>query len=132
MYSWWDESHENKGDGSAGKSKKKVAEAVVKEEVITYSGSKIVRLADKLGNAIEKKNKAGCEKWSVKAPFKGQEYRDKMMSCKAKASIKGLQGSATFAKKLSAHCKDKECLKTIQSYLIDIKSEITNQQRYVK
>jgi len=121
----------NRGKVKA-KNQGKVAEAVIKEEAIKYSGSKITKLANQYGKAIEKKGRAGCEKWSVKAPFKGQEYRDKMMSCKAKADIKGLQASATFAKKLSAHCKDKKCLKTIQSYLIDIKSEITNQQRYVK
>jgi len=131
MFSWWNESLESKGDGSSIKSKKKVTEAIT-EEVIKYSGSKITKLADQYGKAIEKKGRAGCEKWSVKAPFKGQEYRDKMMSCKAIADIKGLQASAAYAKKLSAHCKDKKCLKVIQSYLIDIKSEISNQQTYVK
>jgi len=54
------------------------------------------------------------------------------MSCKAKAAIKGLQASATYARKLSAHCTDRDCKKKIQSYLIDIKDEIRDNQSYVK
>ena len=107
-------------------------EEAIEEKAITYSGSKIIKLANQYGKAIEKKLKAGCEKWSVKAPFKGQEYRDKMMSCKAKASIKGLQASAAYVRKLSAHCKDLDCKKKIQSYLIDVKDDISDQSSYVK
>lgn len=121
----------NRGKVKA-KNQGKVAEAVVKEEAITYSGTKIISLSKQYGKAIEKKHRAGCEKWSVKAPFKGQEYRDKMMSCKAKASIKGLQGSATFAKKLSAHCNGRTCKRALLNYFEDIKDEIKDNQRYVK
>ncbi len=112
--------------------KKKVAESIITEEPITYNGTKIVRLANKLGNAIEKKHKAGCEKWSVKAPFKGQEYRDKMMACKAAASIKGLQASAAYAKKLSGHCSGRTCKRTILNYLEDVKDGIKDNQTYIK
>lgn len=55
-----------------------------------------------------------------------------MMSCKAKAAIKGLQGSATFAKKLSAHCDGKTCKRAIMNYLEDIKDAIVDNKRYVK
>jgi hypothetical protein len=55
-----------------------------------------------------------------------------MMACKAKAAIKGLQASATYARKLSAHCDGIDCKKKIQSYLIDVKDDIQDNQRYIK
>ncbi len=104
----------------------------LEEKAITYSGSKVIKLAKQYGKAIEKKLRTGCEKWSVKAPFKGQEYRDKMMACKAKAAIKGLQSSASYAGKLSGQCPDLDCKKKIQNYLIDVRDEIKDNQSYVK
>jgi len=113
--------------------KKKVDSKVIKEEIIKYTGAQIVKLARQHGNTVKKQLKAGCEKWSIKAPFKGQEYRDKMMSCKAKASIKGLNASGMYAKKLLSHCKDGlKCKKDISNFLIDLKGEIKDNQRYVK
>ena len=106
------------------------------EEPIKYSISKIIAMAKKHGNMIEKQAKAGCEKWSVKAPFKGQEYRDKMLACKAAAAIKGLNASAAFAKKLTPHCKEQgygnKCKKGIYGFLVDVKDDIKDNQSYLK
>lgn len=110
-----------------GSDKKKV----IKEEAISYSGSKIINLASQYGRSIEMKERAGCEKWSVKAPFKGQDYRNKMLSCKAKATIKGINAKAQFAKKLMNHCKDINCKKKLQSYFIDLKDDLADNKSYL-
>jgi len=56
-----------------------------------------------------------------------------MMSCKAKAAIKGLNASAMYAKKLMPHCSSgKDCKKNIYAFLVDLKSEIKDNQSYVK
>jgi len=113
-------------------------EKKVTEAAITYEPRDIISMAKKHGKLIEKKGRAGCEKWSVKAPFKGQEYRDKMMACKAKAAIVGLNASAAYARKLSSHCKSNNpkiynsCKKMIMNYLIDVKADIKDNQSYLK
>jgi len=84
-----------------------------------------------MARAVEQRGKAGCEKWTVKAPFKSKDYKHKMMACKAKAAIKGLQTAAAFIKKSAGGCKDKKCQKGLQAELIDIASEIKNQQSYL-
>ena len=93
-------------------------------------------MAKQHGNLVEKQARAGCEKWSVKAPFKGQKYRDAMMSCKAKAAIKGLQASIAYAKKLESHCTHEgygqKCKKAIYGFMVDVKREIEDNKTYVK
>ncbi|MHA1868763.1 MAG: hypothetical protein ACTSXD_12025 [Candidatus Heimdallarchaeaceae archaeon] len=103
----------------------------LQEKPITYSGTKIVNLARMYGNAVEKREKAGCEKWSVKAPFKGQEYRDKMMGCKARAAIKGYMASAKYAQNLSKNCKNDKCKQLVTQYLNDLKDAIEEEKSYL-
>ncbi len=104
----------------------------LQEKPIIYSGTKIVALAKAHGNTIEKKQKMGCEKWSVKAPFKGQKYRDKMVACKAKAAIQGLQASGKYAQALGRKCADARCKKAVANFLIDVKDEIKDNKYYLK
>lgn len=93
-------------------------------------------MAKQHGKTIEKQAKAGCEKWSIKTPFKSQEYKNKMLACKAKASIKGLQASAAYAKNLMPHCKEQGagnlCKKEIYAFLVDINDEIKDNRSYIK
>jgi hypothetical protein len=107
---------------------------LTKEEAIAYSASKIIAMARKQGSLIEKQGKAGCEKWKVTTPFKGQEFKNKMMACKAAAAIKGLNSSAAYAKKLAGHCSDDpaSCKKAIYAFMVDIKDEIKDNQSYLK
>ena len=93
-------------------------------------------MAKKHGKLIEKQARAGCEKWSLKAPFKSMAYKRNMMACKAKAAIKGLNASAGMAKKLSSHCsaddpmRQNDCKKKIFGFLTDIKDDIKEEQAY--
>lgn len=101
------------------------------EAPIQYSASKIISMAKAHGTTVENQAKAGCEKWSIKAPFKSTEYKKKMLACKAAAAIKGLQASAVYAKNLVPHCKG-DCRKQIADFLRDISDEIKENQEYVK
>lgn len=108
------------------------SEEVVTEAPIVYSGSKIRAMAEKHGRTVEMKEKAGCEKWSVKTPFKDQGYKDKMLACKAKATIKGLMASARFAKGLASHCKNEKCKSILARYFADIKDRMEEERDYIK
>jgi hypothetical protein len=102
------------------------------EAPIKYDADQIIGSAEAHGHSIEKKEKAGCEKWSVKTPFKSAEYKKKMMACKAKASIKGLNAMAKYIKQSSKNCKDEDCVKQLKDKLKWIVDEIKDNQRYLK
>lgn len=105
---------------------------VLQEKEIKYSGSKIIKASNDLGRSIENQGRAGCEKWSIKAPFKDKAYKNKMMACKAKAAIKGLLSSISYLKKSMPGCKDEKCVAAIKREIANNLEEIKDQRQYLK
>lgn len=99
----------------------------LQESPIKYSGNKMLLMGQKYRRVIYKKEKAGCEKWNVKTPFKDQSYKNKMIACKAKAEIIAHKAEIKYLSQLAVHCKDDKCKRKVAEEIKDIHTVINDE-----
>lgn len=96
------------------------------EAQIRFSGSKIISSSEHVRVAMERREKAKCQKWGLTTPFKSKEFKNKMVACKAKAFILGDQAAIKYASSMLSKCKG-----LVTKYIADLKDDIEDNKYYL-